>query len=207
MTRSRTTEKRPCIHKEGSWESSVVQRRSCSSPHSVCRFPFLRQVRSRRPSRSMAVRLSAGPLSGLLQGQVLGTAEGVWRQSEGRISGVLQDETGRPLANQRVELARPSRDGSGRFVTTTDIRGAFSYVGLEPGRYEVLYRVDGEIVARSGPLDLVAGAMQLSGVALRADPGRGRGLHPAVWVGIAAAAIMATAALTCFVADTDRRRR
>ena len=151
--------------------------------------------------------LSAGPLSGLLQGQVLGTAEGVWRQSEGRISGVLQDETGRPLANQRVELARPSRDGSGRFVTTTDIRGAFSYVGLEPGRYEVLYRVDGEIVARSGPLDLVAGAMQLSGVALRADPGRGRGLHPAVWVGIAAAAIMAAAALTCFVADTDRCRR
>ena len=51
-------------------------------------------------------------------------------------------------------------------TATTDANGAFSYVGLGPGRYEVQYRVGGEVVSTSGPFDLAAGAMQVNGVTL-----------------------------------------
>ena len=55
-------------------------------------------------------------------------------------------------------------------VATTDANGAFSYTGLGPGRYEVLYRVDDEVRARSGRIDLTAGAMQVSGLTVLSEP-------------------------------------
>ena len=83
-------------------------------------------------------------------------------QESGQISGVLLGEDRPPLSEQPVEL--DSSEGSLRLVATTNANGVFSYTGLGPGRYEVLYRVDGDVRARSGPLDLGAGAMQVDNV-------------------------------------------
>ena len=109
---------------------------------------------------SPPLTLNGHPLSQLLNsaasGDPFGLA-GLLEQETGQISGVLLDEDGQPLADQRMEL---DSEGPFRLVETTDANGAFSYTGLDPGRYEVQYRVDGDIVARSERLDLAAGARQ-----------------------------------------------
>ena len=89
----------------------------------------------------------------------------VVEQTDGQIRGVLLDGDGQPLAAQPVQLSRPSRSGPGRLTVLTDATGAFSYTGLGPGRYyEVQYRVDDEVIARSERIILVAGAMQVTGI-------------------------------------------
>ena len=113
------------------------------------------------------------PLSELLHGRATGAPfplPALLQQGDGQISGVLLDQGGQPLADRRVELSRPRSEGEGRLVETTDADGAFSYTGLGPGRYEVLYRVDDEVRARSGPIDLAASAMQVSGVSVAVPP-------------------------------------
>ena len=92
---------------------------------------------------SPPLTLNGQPLSQLLNSAVHGDPfrlAGLLEQETGQISGVLQDEDGQPLTDQRVELA--SSDGPLRLVATTDAKGAFLYTRLGRGRYEVLYRVD-----------------------------------------------------------------
>ena len=81
-------------------------------------------------------------------------AEG--QTTNGQINGVVLDENGQPIPSQRVELRRPERDGAGRLVATTDVDGRFAYAGLLSGRYEVELRIDGRVVATSGPIELSA---------------------------------------------------
>ena len=74
--------------------------------------------------------------------------------------------TGQPFANQRVELQRPASAGQGRLVAVTDAEGHFEYRGLAPGRYEAELRLGDRVVATSGPIELSAGAMQVSALTL-----------------------------------------
>lgn len=86
-------------------------------------------------------------------------------ETDGQIRGVLLTATGSRWAAQPVQLSRPSSEGPGRLTVLTDATGAFSYTGLGPGRYyEVQYRVDDEVIARSEHIILVAGAMQVTGI-------------------------------------------
>ena len=83
----------------------------------------------------------------------------VVEQTDGQIRGVLLDGDGQPLAARPVHLSRPSSEGPGRLTVLTDATGAFSFPGLGPGRYEVQYQVDDEVIARSEQIILVAGGM------------------------------------------------
>ena len=75
----------------------------------------------------------------------------------------------------------------------TDSTGAFSFPGLGPGRYEVQYRVDDEVIARSEHIILVAGAMQVTGitVTLPAQEPSSPGKFAAVGAAIGGAVILA----------------
>lgn len=56
---------------------------------------------------------------------------------QGKLSGVLVDAPGQPLTNQ-VVLAEPVNKPRARKVeTTTDSRGRFNLVGVEPGIYAI----------------------------------------------------------------------
>lgn len=79
---------------------------------------------------------------------------------------MVVDPSGQPLAGQRVELRRPTRDGSGQLVTSTDTNGQFAYTGLRAGRYEVELRIEGRVVATSGPIELSAETMRVRNVTL-----------------------------------------
>jgi len=117
--------------------------------------------------------LNGRPLAELLRGRATGAPIPVPSQRQqdgGQISGVLLDADRQSLADRRVELSRPARDGEGLLVAMTDADGAFSYTGLGPSRYEVLYQVGGEVRARSGPIHLAASAMQVSGVSIAVSP-------------------------------------
>ena len=97
-------------------------------------------------------------------------------ETDGQIRGVLLTATGSRWAAQPVQLSRPSSEGPGRLTVLTDATGAFSYTGLGPGRYyEVQYRGDDEVIARSERIILVAGAMQVTGITLG-----GRSVSPPV---------------------------
>ena len=120
-----------------------------SPPHTINGLPL---------SRFLNRTATGDPLVGLLG------------QETGQISGVLLDEDGQPLADRRVELDRPSSEGQGRLAVTTDTNGTFLYTNLGPGRYEVQYRVDDEVVATSGRLDLAAGAMQMNVISIAPPP-------------------------------------
>lgn len=85
---------------------------------------------------------------------------------DGQISGVVVNPAGKPLADQRVELQRPSREGPGQVVATTDANGAFTYTRLRPGRYAVKVVVGGRVVATSGPLELSVETLQVANVTL-----------------------------------------
>ena len=50
----------------------------------------------------------------------------------GEISGVVVDAIRQPVADQRVELRRPSSQGPGRLVTTTDMNGQFAHASPSP---------------------------------------------------------------------------
>ena len=79
----------------------------------------------------------------------------------------------------------------GRLTTNTDVRGTFSFAGLGPGRYEVQLLVDEEVVATSGAMNLIEGAMQVRDIVLTrpqedADgDGGGLGLGAAIAIGAA----------------------
>jgi len=100
----------------------------------------------------------------------LGTS--VLEQADGQIRGMLVNGDGQPLADQPVQLRRPSSEGRGRLTASTDATGAFSYTGLGLGRYEVEYLVEGDVIATSGRIDLVEGAMLVTGITV-APPASG----------------------------------
>jgi hypothetical protein len=83
---------------------------------------------------------------------------------DGEISGMVVDAAGKPLVGQRVQLRRPRAQGPGQVVVTTGANGAFTYTGLGPGRYEVELVREGRVVTRSGPIELAAGMMRMTGV-------------------------------------------
>lgn len=89
---------------------------------------------------------------------------------DGQISGVVVDATGQPLADQRVELRGPTRQGGTRLVTATDMNGQFAYARLRAGHYEVELRIEGRVIARSGPIELSERTMRVSGVTLALRP-------------------------------------
>ena len=66
-----------------------------------------------------------------------------------------------------VQLKRPGT--TGRLRVTTDADGAFTFTGLPPGRFEIEVVVDGKVIGTSGPLELSAGAMVVSGVTVGRD--------------------------------------
>ena len=117
----------------------------------------------------------------------------VVEQPDGQIRGVLRDGDGQPLAARPVQLSRPRSEGPGRLTVLTDSTGAFSFPGLGPGRYEVQYRVDDEVIARSEHIILVAGAMQVTGitVTLPAQEPSSPGKFAAVGAAIGGAVILA----------------
>ena len=88
---------------------------------------------------------------------------------EGEIAGVVLDADGQPLAGQRVELQRPTRDGSGQVVTATDSLGRFAYSGLRAGRHKVEIRIDGHVVA-SSTIDLSAATMRITDLVISLQP-------------------------------------
>ena len=93
------------------------------------------------------------PLSELLQGRATGAPfplPALLQQADGQISGRFLDADGQPFADRRVELNMPISEGRRRLPATTDANGAFSYAGLGPGYYEVVYRVGGKVRAKSG---------------------------------------------------------
>jgi hypothetical protein len=104
------------------------------------------------------------------------TSAAMAQELEGQISGVVLDAAGRPLADRRVELHRPSREGPGRLATTTDPSGRFTYARLRPGRYEVELVVEGRVVARSGPIELSGRALSVNDVTLTQP------IRPPAWV-------------------------
>ena len=106
-------------------------------------------------------------------------------QADGQIGGVAVDAGGQPVAGRRVELARPRSEGEGRLVATTDVNGTFSFSGLGSGRYQAQLLIDDRVVATSEAIDLVEGAMQVSGVtlALAAEKREGLGLGAAMAIG------------------------
>lgn len=126
--------------------------------------PFPAHAAGEEPA---SLTFNGRPLSHLLDS---GSVGDLWpvaapeRQPGGQITGVLLDEDQRPLANRRVELDRPSRMWEGRLAMTTDPDGTFSYSGLEPGRYEVQYRVEGRVVATSGHIFLTTDAMRTTAI-------------------------------------------
>lgn len=63
--------------------------------------------------------------------------------AEGRIEGVVLDARGRPLADCPVLLTGASPDHRDLAALTAD-DGTFSFLELEPGRYEVLAQSEGE---------------------------------------------------------------
>ncbi len=89
---------------------------------------------------------------------------------EGEIAGVVLDADGQPLAGQRVELQRPTRDGSGQVVTATDTLGRFAYTGLRAGRHKVEIRSDGRVVASSRTIDLSAETMRVTDLVISLQP-------------------------------------
>jgi hypothetical protein len=105
---------------------------------------------------------------------VLGITPAGAQEADGQISGRVVDTDGRSLASHRVELRRPASAGPGRLVTVTDDLGQFFYRGLDPGRYEVELREQDRVVATSGPIDLAAGAMSVSDIAMTAPALRSR---------------------------------
>jgi hypothetical protein len=104
------------------------------------------------------------------------TSGALAQEIEGQISGIVVDAAGKPLADQRVELRRPSREGPGQQVATTAANGAFTYTRLRPGRYEVELVSEGRVVARSGPIELSDRATRVTGVILT------RPTPPPTWV-------------------------
>ncbi len=148
-----------------------------------------------RESPSPSLTLTGRPLSQVLNRSAVGDPlplAGFSAQADGQISGVLLDTDGQPFAAQRVELDLLGSEEL-RPVATTDANGVFSYTGLGLGRYEDLHQVDRKIRARSGRVDLAAGAMQVSGISVNAStPSEGGG---AGWIAIGAVSGGAAAVL------------
>ena len=142
------------------------------------------------------------PLSELLHARATGTPfplPALRQQDDGQISGVLLDEDGQPLADRPVELASRLVP---RLVTTTDANGAFSFTGLGPGRYQVRYRVDNAVVARSELIDLAAGAMQANGLTvaeLAENSGRSLGEKIAIGAAIGAGVYTAVVGISLLI--------
>ena len=61
----------------------------------------------------------------------------------GSISGTVSDHHGSPLAGAQVTL--PSQDTKQSTGGSTDGTGAYSFAGLKPGRYTVLFESKGLI--------------------------------------------------------------
>ena len=153
--------------------------------------------------------LDRGPLSDLLYARLPEAVASFLEQARGQLSGVLQDADGQPLADQRVELLliglviaggyeRPSSEESLRLQATTDANGAFSYVGLGPGLYEVQYRVDGDVVASSSQIELAAGAAQARNITLPEEsPGLSKGAKIWMGLGVGLMALVVLGATTC----------
>ena len=137
-------------------------------------------------ARHRGLTINGQPLSQLLNATVTTRGAfplaGLLEQADGQISGVVVDATGQPVADQRVELRRPSSEGPLRLVTTTDTNGQFVYGRLGPGRYEVELRDEGRVIATSGPIELSEGAMRVSGVTVAFPPA------PAQWRPLSTAA-------------------
>lgn len=87
-------------------------------------------------------------------------------QATGRIAGVVRDPAGQPVADQAVLLRRPGRRGV--LSDTTDGAGAFVFMGLEPGRYEVVVTVADRTVTKG--VGLLPEAMTASEVVLVVFP-------------------------------------
>jgi hypothetical protein len=119
---------------------------------------------------TLLLTFNGRPLSELLHGQVADAffpLPTLRQQDDGQIRGVVVDEEdGQPVADQRVELRRPASAGPGRLVAVTDTNGQFVYGRLGPGRYEVELRVEGQVLATSGPVELSAGSMHRDGVTI-----------------------------------------
>jgi tetratricopeptide (TPR) repeat protein len=66
---------------------------------------------------------------------------------DGRIQGVVSDETGKPLGNVKITVYDPSRGLS--FSTTTNKDGRFFKRGIIPSSYEIVFELDGYVSVRN----------------------------------------------------------
>ena len=84
----------------------------CARPHAVADRHTASRARCRRGIAPLTFH--GRPMSELLHGRGAGipwALPTLRQQADGQISGVVVDATGQPLADQRVELRRPSSDG------------------------------------------------------------------------------------------------
>ena len=152
--------------------------------------------------------LNPGPLSELLYARLPEAASPLLEQAKSRINGLLQDADGEPLGDRRVELEPLSEQLTRieaverRVHVTTDANGAFSFVGLDPGRYEVRHRVDGDTVA-SGQIELAAGANQVHNLTLpEENQGLSKGAKILIGVSVAVLVVAVVGGATCLFCDT-----
>jgi len=80
---------------------------------------------------------------GILVFLVFALAIGSYAQRlTGRVTGVVTDEEGNPLPGVAVELSSPALMG-GVSPQTTNERGGYRYTNLPPGKYKIVFKLDG----------------------------------------------------------------
>ncbi len=114
----------------------------------------------------------------------------------GAITGRARDDSGRGLAGAEIVAVAMQMDDA-EVRTTSSAEGAFSLGALPPGRYQVLARHPGHVLARAPHVVLRAGAAARIDLSLvKTAALRGRAVDPggAVLVGMAVTAISLVAA-------------
>ncbi|MGQ9647488.1 MAG: tetratricopeptide repeat protein [Thermodesulfobacteriota bacterium] len=83
---------------------------------------------------------------------------------DGRVQGVVLDESGKPLANVKVSLMDSSRGLT--FSTETDKNGKYFKRGIIPSTYEITFELDGYVTAKE-TINMHADWTELINVKLR----------------------------------------
>lgn len=97
--------------------------------------------------------------------QTVDAARAKLQAQAGQISGTATDQAGKPVANATVRL-RNADTGELAGTTTASAGGAFSFAGLNPGKYIVeILDAAGAIIGTSVAIGVTAGAV-VTGVAV-----------------------------------------
>jgi Flp pilus assembly protein TadD len=70
------------------------------------------------------------------------------QSTQGRISGIVNDENSRPIKAATVEAENPDTNQS--FTATTDEKGRFTFIGLRPGSWQFVAAAPGFFAERGG---------------------------------------------------------